>query len=111
MAVEMATGAGGRSLLHLCLGLSIVTYQVGLLTVPGTQSCGNRDVCKEPGTGPATEELWVRGAHRPNHSHFPGGAAPRDAAWGELGSQSAGGLVWGSQLLAPWPGLEFPRRM
>ena len=69
-----------------------------------------REVCKEPGVGPGIEALWASGSPQ-TYSYLPGGATPRDAAWGGLGSWSAGGLVRGSRLLAPRPGLELPGRM
>lgn len=60
--------------------------------------------------GSGIEALWASGSPQ-TYSCFPGGATPRDAAWGGLGSWSAAGLVWGSRLLAPRPGLELAGRM
>lgn len=77
---------------------------------PGTQSWrwAIRDVCREPGRGPGAEELWVRGSPQSQSLPFPRWGCRWGCSWDGRGSWSAGGVVWGSQLLAPQPGLEFP---
>ena len=70
--------------------LSVVTSQVGLLMVPATQSRGDRDTGREPGTRPGPEPLWVHEACSLNPV-YQVRATPRGAAWSRLGSWSAGG--------------------
>lgn len=70
--------------------LSVVTSQVGLLMVPATQSRGDRDTGREPGTRPGPEPLRVHETRSLNPMSQVR-ATPRDAAWSGLGSWSAGG--------------------